>query len=588
MRTTPIVVALFAANLALAAAQSVEKPPVDITYPTQAKLITPREVIHAKDEPEPPDASLTPIQRAMQVRERIYNNMVAVEFEVVINQNGRVESAHAIDGPKAFYEQAEAIEMRRAFEPIRVDGAVVRARFHDGVEVLPPERWADHATPFPADPDLRTLSITLERTRCFGSCPSYTVTVEGTGLVTFRSQQGLSVAIPGTHVAHITPEAVRDLLGRFRTANFLSALDTYECGWTDLPAYTLTLSINGVQKKVVDYGGSIVGLPDAVENLESAVDEVTGTDRWIHGNADTLTSLQNEHWNFAAPSSENLALYNSVIRGNDRDLLPLFLSAKAPIVSADPHVLSPACTASGVGNRELVQRMLGAQPPSAKFSTDLLTECLSMAAASGNLAVVDLWLDRGARPIILPKPSDGTWRQFRPALIGAIQSANPEVLARLLHFHPDLSPAANEDRSVITFVLEDTRTNDVEIRKRMVTLLLEAGANINEVGKNDQAPPIFYVTFVPDLVSTLVAGGANINARAANGDTPLMRNCFVKEAVQSLLAAGANPMLKDPQGKTALDRVQTYSCPECAAELTAAMKAHTDAATPSPTPVVNP
>ena len=92
-----------------------------------------------------------------------------------------------------------------------------------------------------------------------------------------------AVLITGEHVAHISAQAVHDLLaGRAREGGFLAlARDEYRSNWTDNPTQTLKLTLAGQTKTVVDYVGTEAGLPLAIRNLEYEIDEVAGTARWV-------------------------------------------------------------------------------------------------------------------------------------------------------------------------------------------------------------------------------------------------------------------------------------------------------------------
>jgi hypothetical protein len=545
---------------------------VDLPATTRLKLLTPREAIHAEDEPDPEASTLTPLQRVLRARNTIRNNGMNVELEVVIDEGGRVLSAHATSGPIRFYAQAEEIERHRAYEPIRIDGNVVRVRAKDYVSLYPPEAWLPTPVPFPAVKDVRTVTLSLERTSCFGSCPSYTVSVSGTGEITFTSGD-TNVAVPGTHHATIAPEAVRALLDQFRKADFFSARDEYECGWTDLSTQKLTISIGNRQKKVVDYGGAIVGLPDRVAALEEAIDKAVGVERWTVGNAATLPALLAEHWNFASASQENINLYDSAIRHVNHALVGQFVAAHAPVGTDDPTLLSPICVASGMNWQDLVKEQLGTSPRQYKPSPAVLRECLSAAALSGNLALLDRWLDLGARPLPSPEPEESTtYAKFPPPLLNAIRSGNLDVLSRLLDAKPDLPPAANYGQSLLVAVMQRGDTVQGDQMLRALTMLLQAGANPNGAGENDEIP-LFEAIYSPSAIPVLVQAGADPNVRSKDGQTPLMRNAFVSEAVRQLLAAGADPTLKDNQGKTALDHVQNFQCPECVKLLQAAVAA---------------
>ena len=57
------------------------------------------------------------------------------------------------------------------------------------------------------------------------------------------------------------------------------------------------------------------------------------------------------------------------------------------------------------------------------------------------------------------------------------------------------------------------------------------------------------------MVRALIAGGARVNARDADGNTALMTAAFKghDDVVEALLAAGAEPRLADKQGRVAAD-----------------------------------
>ena len=64
----------------------------------------------------------------------------SVILDVVVSIGGNVESAHAIDGTRKFFAEAEAIEGDRQFKPFEQDGIPVRARIRDWVAIAPHEQ----------------------------------------------------------------------------------------------------------------------------------------------------------------------------------------------------------------------------------------------------------------------------------------------------------------------------------------------------------------------------------------------------------------------------------------------------------------
>jgi hypothetical protein len=147
--------------------------------------------------------------------------------------------------------------------------------------LLPPERWALVPRSFPEPWGLKSVKIELSRSVCYGRCPAYSVTIRGDGSVHFDGQR--FVQIPGKHDARIAPDAVRELVRQFEKAKFFAAGDKYIAEVTDNPTYTLALTVGGKTKTVTDYVGEQVGMPLVITDLENAVDEAAGTERWIKG-----------------------------------------------------------------------------------------------------------------------------------------------------------------------------------------------------------------------------------------------------------------------------------------------------------------
>src|SRR5438552_2868730 len=158
----------------------------------------------------------------------------------------------------------------------------------------------------------RAHEITLSRTGCFGRCPSYTVTV-GTDGIVFAG--GGYVVASGKHTDRVDANQLRNLAKRFVTADFYSMDSSYTASVTDNPAYTLSIVIDGHEKKVEDYVGSWVGMPAVITELENAVDTFAHTERWIDGSDGLVEALRGENFNFQSFEAQ-LMLKEAASRGS--------------------------------------------------------------------------------------------------------------------------------------------------------------------------------------------------------------------------------------------------------------------------------
>ena len=129
----------------------------------------------------------------------------------------------------------------------------------------------------------RDFTITLERSVCFGRCPDYTVSIDEDGNVVFEG--GRFVAASGKHEANVGADAAATLLAQFENAGFWTLQNEYRARVTDLPTYVLTLRVGDREKRVLDYGGTMMGMPEIVRDLEHAVDETAQTAQWVSADA---------------------------------------------------------------------------------------------------------------------------------------------------------------------------------------------------------------------------------------------------------------------------------------------------------------
>jgi hypothetical protein len=128
------------------------------------------------------------------------------------------------------------------------------------------------------------LVIKLERTRCFGACPVYTVSIDAKGNVIYEGIRFVTVQgrvtdrIPIARVAALLATADRigffELRDQYRTKKNPDGSETIV---TDLPTTFVTITSRGRTKRIEDYYGA----PDSLEELERQIDDAAGTKRWI-------------------------------------------------------------------------------------------------------------------------------------------------------------------------------------------------------------------------------------------------------------------------------------------------------------------
>ena len=133
--------------------------------------------------------------------------------------------------------------------------------------------------------DIRSLTLQLSRGPCYGPCPSYTLTIHGSGLVEYVGRR--EVKIRGLRTATITEEQLRSILRRLDDARFF-ALDDRAFAWCfDTPSVSVSLSLDGNSKRVVSDAGCVgakSGLQAQFVRSTNDIDTIVGSERWVRCN----------------------------------------------------------------------------------------------------------------------------------------------------------------------------------------------------------------------------------------------------------------------------------------------------------------
>jgi len=128
--------------------------------------------------------------------------------------------------------------------------------------------------------------ITLERTVCYGFCPSYKLSIFEDGKVVYEGRE--FVKTKGRAEGRITKDELQQLLREFEKLDYANLADEYSEGhncpeaWTDSPSAITSLNRNGKVKRVLHYHGCRgLAILDQLTALENKIDEVVNTKRWI-------------------------------------------------------------------------------------------------------------------------------------------------------------------------------------------------------------------------------------------------------------------------------------------------------------------
>jgi len=494
-----------------------------------------------------------------------------IRLTLTVSPLGDVVSVAASADPQTlkFWPQVQSEVRNWKFTPFARDGKPTAAEVEEYVGLLPAERRPTRHVSPPAIRPNSEVSITLERSRCFGSCPDYTVHVSTEG-ITFEGRA--FVVASGSHTESVDSGDVRALAGRFVAADFYSMDAAYRASVTDHPTYTLSISIDGRKKEVEDYVGEWEGMPSVISELEKAVDSLARTDRWIEGNEGLVPALRAEEFPFGTFAAQQL-LKEAASRGQSTTVRSL-LDAGVPL---DPlpapkaqnlHRYAPleqaGWLAAAAQNPETLAVLIGAG--ASRFDQADKDLALAEAARSGKLEAVRALIAYGANPdadlgrsaVVDNGETPATEaRGTGSVLIHAAESGDPEIVQAIVRYHPRLEVRDGEGKTALFAVAAGYRHGERKgARAECVRLLVHAGADVNARDLRGNTP--LHETFLTDVEEELIKSGADVNARNNDGETPIFAS-IDEDSIRLLVAHGADLTIRNNRDQTALQAAEEKS-----------------------------
>lgn len=116
--------------------------------------------------------------------------------------------------------------------------------------------------------------INMEKTPCFGSCPTFVFEINGHGEATYTGTANVDKM--GNYEKTFSAEECNQLFDAFVAADYWSFQDEYTGQVTDLPTTFLQFKHDGNDKRIKMY----YNVPQELRDLEDMVDELANSDGW--------------------------------------------------------------------------------------------------------------------------------------------------------------------------------------------------------------------------------------------------------------------------------------------------------------------
>jgi Ankyrin repeats (3 copies) len=377
-------------------------------------------------------------------------------------------------------------------------------------------------------------------------------------------------AIGGTHHAPpLEQGALRALAQRMLDARWFGLEDQYRARLTDSPTQIVTLTVDGLTKKVIDYVGIRAGMPDAVQDIEHEIDVVAGSGRWVRAESGLASLLHAEGFDFESFEAQS-ALRTAASHGDVTGVREL-LAAGVPRERVSGPAESPTLGRSWNGFEGLLTAaarqpdVLRVMMDAGVGSQDAIDKNVALTAAvsSGNADAARLLMRYGGdihmnfAALQSQTGASAYWIKDSPGLlVSAIRSGDPETVQFVLAQLPLNDLQSSNGRGLLVELAATGNKEQSERRAECARLLLKAGADVH--GTDDRGRTALHVAQGLPLVTLLVQAGANVNAQDGDGNTPVF-STYDPEIFRFLVAHGADLTIRNHAGQTAMENPQRYA-----------------------------
>lgn len=273
-----------------------------------------------------------------------------------------------------------------------------------------------------AEPSERV--ITLERTTCYGTCPSYTLAILKDGTVNYVGRE--YVRVKGAVHWKVDPAVVDSLVKEFLNVEYFSLDGEYTTTkgrdgkfWQvtgDSPTVITSLHLLGNHKGIVD--NLEADAPAKLRDLERAIDEAVNSKKWVSIDAETVHQKCHEGWDINSKEAQKLLL-DAVMKG-DAEVVRAFIEEGLDVKRS---IFSPIlCFAQG---KEVFELLIAAGDDPNGQSIGDRTSPLFRAATLGEADSIGVLLKAGAK--VDMESRDGT-----TALMMAARSGVPDSVKLLI------------------------------------------------------------------------------------------------------------------------------------------------------------